>query len=140
MSSKSGKEREESPNGKTEGLRWCCNIERHSSRSRMVKQRFQSNALRSRSNWSMRAPPFGNNLLDQDLFWVLTLKGLSENKYLQFGAIWRDFGARDKNASCRKMDQFIFFEDIHEFAVQLCRTWGVPVPDFGTFLTKWYVN
>ena len=60
-------------------------------------------------------------------------KGLSENKYLQFGAIWRDFGARDKNASCRKMDQFIFFEDIHEFAVQLCRTWGVPVPDFGTY-------
>ena len=30
------------------------------------------------------------------------------------------------------MDQFIFFEDIHEFAVQVCRTWGVPVPDFGT--------
>ena len=34
------------------------------------------------------------------------------------------------------MDQFIFFEDIHEFAVQVCRTWGVPVPDFGTFSTK----
>ena len=34
---------------------------------------------------------------------------MSEPQYLQFGVIWREFGARDKRASCRKMDQFIFF-------------------------------
>ena len=58
-------------------------------------------------------------------------KGLSEQRYLQFGVIWREFGARDKTASCRKMDQFIFFEDIHEFVMQICRIWGVPIPDYG---------
>ena len=87
----------------------------------------------------MRGPPSSRLFSCSRLRLRLALKGLSENKYLQFGAIWRDFGARDKNASCRKMDQFIFFEDIHEFAVQLCSTWGVPVPDFGTFLKIWYV-
>ena len=34
---------------------------------------------------------------------------MGEPQYLQFGVIWREFGARDKRASCRKMDQFIFF-------------------------------
>ena len=58
-------------------------------------------------------------------------KGLSEQRYLQFGVIWREFGARDKTASCRKMDQFIFFENIHEFVTQICRIWGVPIPDYG---------
>ena len=58
-------------------------------------------------------------------------QGLSEQRYLQFGVIWREFGARDKTASCRKMDQFIFFEDIHEFVMQICRIWGVPIPDYG---------
>lgn len=61
-------------------------------------------------------------------------KGLSEQRYLQFGVIWREFGARDKTASCRKMDQFIFFEDIHEFVMQICRIWGVPIPDYGKLL------
>ena len=60
--------------------------------------------------------------------------GLSEQRYLQFGVIWREFGARDKTASCRKMDQFIFFEDIHEFVMQICRIWGVPIPDYGKLL------
>ena len=63
------------------------------------------------------------------------LKGLSEQRYLQFGVVWREFGARDKTASCRKMDQFIFFEDIHEFVMQICRIWGVPIPDYGKLFT-----
>ena len=68
-------------------------------------------------------------------------EGLSEQRYLQFGVVWREFGARDKTASCRKMDQFIFFEDIHEFVTQICRIWGVPVPDYGNnFIFVTYIK
>ena len=51
-------------------------------------------------------------------------------QYLQFGVVWRDFGSRDLRASCRKMDQFIFFDDIHEFVNAICRIWGAPGVDF----------
>ena len=44
--------------------------------------------------------------------------------------VWRDFGSRDLRASCRKMDQFIFFDDIHEFVNAICRIWGAPGVDF----------
>ena len=55
---------------------------------------------------------------------------MTEQRYLQFGVIWREFGARDRQASCRKMDQFIFFEDIHEFTTALCNNWQISAPDF----------
>ena len=67
------------------------------------------------------------------LYDILNEVGLTERQYLKFGVIWREFGSRDLRASCRKMDQFIFFDDILEFVNAICRVWGAPTVDFGKF-------
>ena len=38
--------------------------------------------------------------------------GISEDEYLQYGAIWRDIAEADHSASLRQKDQFIFLDDL----------------------------
>ncbi|CAG5080393.1 Oidioi.mRNA.OKI2018_I69.PAR.g9571.t1.cds [Oikopleura dioica] len=59
----------------------------------------------------------------ETLMEVLAEVNISEAKYLRFGTIWREIAARDKLASCRKVDQFIFYSDLYDFVIRLDRSW-----------------
>jgi hypothetical protein len=43
---------------------------------------------------------------------LLDYVGISQQKYLEFGQIWRDLGKNDHSASFRQTDQFILISDI----------------------------
>ena len=50
----------------------------------------------------------------EELSWLELLEhvGISEDEYLQYGAIWRDIAEADHSASLRQKDQFIFLDDL----------------------------
>ncbi|CBY11371.1 unnamed protein product [Oikopleura dioica] len=59
----------------------------------------------------------------ESLMDILAEVNISEAKYLRFGSVWREIASRDKLASCRKVDQFIFYSDLYDFVIRLDRSW-----------------
>ena len=65
----------------------------------------------------------------EELSWLELLEhvGISEDEYLQYGAIWRDIAEADHSASLRQKDQFIFLDDLkgtgNDFALSTTFTW-----------------
>ena len=43
------------------------------------------------------------------------MKGITEDDYLEYGRIWREFGGEDPSASLRQKDQFIFLDNFQRF-------------------------
>lgn len=64
----------------------------------------------------------------EELSWLELLEhvGISEDEYLQYGAIWRDIAEADHSASLRQKDQFIFLDDLKDLCERTRHIFKIP--------------
>jgi len=72
------------------------------------------------------------NKAGEEMTWVNLLEymGITEDDYLEYGRIWREFGGEDPSASLRQKDQFIFLDNLPQLCEKVKHIFRLNIDEF----------